>query len=342
MSFAVNNTRARKILVIAPSWIGDAVMAQPMLRRLKEQYPDSVINAFAAPWVAPVLERIPEIHRVVLSPFGHGDIGLRGRWRFGRQLRRENYDQAIILPNSLKSALIPFFAYIPLRTGYIGELRYGLLNDARPLNKQNRPLLVERFAALADAKNSPPCQSPPFPSLQSTQKQQHATLHRLGLAPQKPVAAFCPGAEYGPAKRWPAAHYAELAKRLSPSHEIWLLGSGKDAVIGEEISDLSGGAALNLCGKTSLIDAIDLLASANRVISNDSGLMHVAAALDKPLIALFGSSSPGFTPPLSAKASILSLNLPCSPCFKRTCPLGHLDCLQKLTPQRVYDAIGKT
>ncbi len=316
-------------------------MAQPMLRRLKEQSPDSVINAFAAPWVAPVLERMAEIHRVVLSPFGHGDLMLRGRWQFGRQLRLDNYDQAIILPNSLKSALVPFFAGIPLRTGYVGEWRYGLLNDARPLNKQNLPLLVERFAALAGDRGSPSRPSLPFPHLLSTQDQQRATLSRLGLAPQKPVAAFCPGAEYGPAKRWPAAHFAELAKQLAPSHEIWLLGSGKDAAIGEEIATLSGGSARNLCGKTGLGDAIDLLAAANLVVSNDSGLMHVAAALDKPLVALFGSSSPGYTPPLSAQASVLSLNLPCSPCFKRECPLSHFDCLQKLTAQRVYEEIGR-
>ncbi|MBZ0091014.1 MAG: lipopolysaccharide heptosyltransferase II [Sulfuricellaceae bacterium] len=316
-------------------------MAQPMLRRLKERSPDSIINIFAAPWVAPVLERMAEVHRIVLNPFGHGDLNLRGRWQFGRQLRLDGYDQAIVLPNSLKSALIPFFAGIPLRTGYVGELRYGLLNDARPLDKHHLPLLVERFSALAGERESPSRHTSPYPYLQSTQDQQHAALSRLGLAPQKPVAVFCPGAEYGPAKRWPATHFAELAKQLSQSHEIWLLGSGKDAAIGEEIALLSNGAARNLCGKTGLGDAIDLLAAADQVVSNDSGLMHIAAALDKPLLALFGSSSPGYTPPLSKKASVLSLNLPCSPCFKRECPLGHLDCLQKLTPQRVYEEMAK-
>lgn len=327
-----------KILIIAPSWVGDAVMAQPLLSRLREQRPDAVIDAFAPAWVAPVLERMPEIRRVIINPLTHGEFKLKLRWKLGRSLRREHYDHAIVLPNSLKSALIPFFARIPLRTGFRGEMRYGLLNDARTLDQKALPLMVERFAALAERPHTPPQRPLKNPRLTAEEQQIQSTLGKLGLAPQKPVVAFCVGAEYGPAKRWPADHFAELAQKLAAEgKEIWLLGSPKDASIGEEIERLSGGKARNLCGQTDLAQAIDLLAAADLAIVNDSGLMHIAAALDKPMIALFGSSSPGFTPPLSDQARIISLDLPCSPCFKRECPLGHFDCMVKLSPQQVFE-----
>lgn len=356
-----------KILIIAPSWVGDAVMAQPMLRRLREQSPDAVIDAFAPAWVAPVLERMAEIRRVAINPLAHGELNLKLRWKLGRALRKDRYDHVILLPNSLKSALIPFFAGIPLRTGYKGEMRFGLINDMRRLDKQALPLMVERFAALAAPPRTPLRRPVENPRLTAEEDQVQATLTKLGLAPQRSVVAFCVGAEYGQAKRWPASHFAELARMLADAgHDIWLLGSHKDAEIGADIERIylrlpssahdqrlsrlptpAGGdwgegensALRNLCGQTDLAQAIDLLAAANLAVVNDSGLMHVAAALDKPMVALFGSSSPGFTPPLSDRARIVSLNLPCSPCFKRVCPLGHFDCMMKLSPQRVFDEV---
>ena len=329
-----------KILIIAPSWVGDAVMAQPLLRRLRERYPDAVIDAFAPAWVAPVLERMPEIRRVVINPLAHGEFSLKLRWKLGRALRLDHYDHAIILPNSLKSALIPFFAGIPLRTGFKGEMRFGLVNDLRHLDKQALPLMVERFAALAENPGAPLRRPVENPRLTADKDRVQTTLAKLGLFPKKTVIAFCIGAEYGPAKRWPAPHFAELARMLvNAGHEIWLLGSHKDAEIGAEIERSSNGAARNLCGQTELDEAIDLLAAASLAVVNDSGLMHIAAALNKPMIALFGSSSHGFTPPLSDLARIVSLNLPCSPCFKRVCPLGHFDCMMKLTPQRVFEEV---
>jgi len=347
-----------KILIIAPSWVGDAVMAQPLLRRLREQYPNAVIDAFAPAWVAPVLERMTEIRRVVINPLAHGKLSLKLRWKLGRALRQDHYDHAIILPNSLKSALIPFFAGISLRTGFKGEMRFGLINDMRHLDKQALPLMVERFAALAEYPSTPLRQPVENPLLTVDKERVQATLTKLSLTPKKMVVVFCVGAEYGPAKRWPARHFAELARMLADrGHEIWLLGSHKDMEIGAEIEKIysklpspahfplagngsgeGGSSALrNLCGQTDLAEAIDLLAAANLAVVNDSGLMHIAAALDKPMIALFGSSSPGFTPPLSDKARIISLNLPCSPCFKRVCPLGHFDCMIKLSPKRVFE-----
>jgi heptosyltransferase-2 len=330
-----------KILIIAPSWVGDAVMVQPLLRRLREQRPDAVIDAFAPAWVAPVLERMPEIRRVIINPLGHGELRLKLRWQLGRSLHKEHYDHVVVLPNSLKSALIPFFAGIPLRTGFRGEMRYLLLNDLRRLDERVLPLMVERFAALAERPHAELRRPLEYPQLVVDEDRMHATLAKLDLAGNKPVVAFCVGAEYGPAKRWPASHFAELAKMLAASGKaVWLLGSPKDTEIGAEIEKLSQGAARNLCGSTDLAQAIDLLAAADLAVVNDSGLMHIAAALGKPAVAIFGSSSPGFTPPLSDRARSISLNLPCSPCFKRICPLGHFDCMMKLTPQRVFDEIA--
>jgi heptosyltransferase-2 len=245
------------------------------------------------------------------------------------------------LPNSLKSALIPFFAGIPERIGFVGESRYGLINRRHVLDKLALPQMAERFAQLAETPGTPLPRPLPLPRLSSSDEQRQFTLTALGIAPPQKLAVFCPGAEYGPAKRWPARHFATLANELAArGYAIWLLGSAKDQAVGEEIIALAAPATpiRNLCGNTSLTQAIDLIASAEFVVCNDSGLMHVAAALGRPLIAVYGSSSPGFTPPLSAHARIINLQLECSPCFKRECPLGHLDCLNKIEAQQVLDA----
>ncbi|HJW23865.1 MAG TPA: lipopolysaccharide heptosyltransferase II [Rhodocyclaceae bacterium] len=328
-----------KALVVAPAWIGDTVLAQPLFERLHEHHPGLELDALAPRWVAPVLARMSQIRNVIDSPFGHGEISLRTRWNLARQIAAEEYQQAYILPNSLKSALVPFMAGIPERIGFVGESRYGLINRRHTLDKEALPLMVERFAQLAEAPGAPLPRPLPRPRLTSTPEQQAAALATLGLAPPRRLVVFCPGAEYGPAKRWPARHFAALARALiARGHTIWLLGSPKDRNVGEEIVHLVPGPCRNLCGATSLEQAIDLLALAELVVCNDSGLMHVAAALDRRLVALYGSSSPNFTPPLSDRASILRLGLQCSPCFKRECPLGHLDCLNKLEPTRALDA----
>ncbi|MEK6592947.1 MAG: lipopolysaccharide heptosyltransferase II [Pseudomonadota bacterium] len=330
----------RSILVVGPSWIGDTVLAQPLLKLLCARHAGLAIDVLAPPWTLPLLQRMPEVRRAIPSPFGHGELKLGARRRLGIELRAAGYDQAIVLPNSFKSALVPFFAGIPLRSGYVGEMRWGLINDARRLDKQALPLMVERFAALA----APPGEAPGLPlppaRLLVAQDKRLATLRKLALEPQVPAVALCPGAEYGPAKRWPAEYFAELARRFK-SHgcSVWIVGSGKEAALGAEVEALSGGSCTNLCGKTSLDEAVDVLASVRLAVSNDSGLMHVAAALGTPLVALYGSSSPGFTPPLSDDARILKLDLPCSPCFKRQCPLGHFNCMRQLTPDRVSAAI---
>lgn len=328
----------KKILVIAPSWVGDSVMAQPLYRRLHERHPGLELHVFAPQWTLPLLARMPEVARAHLNPFGHGALRLPARWRLGRELARERFDQVIVLPNSLKSALIPLFAGIRRRTGFIGESRFGLLNDARELDENQLPKMVERFYALAEDKNQPITRPIPLPHIVVEPAAQAATLAQLGLSGERPIAAFCPGAEYGPAKRWPARHFAELARRFDAAgFAVWLFGSGKDRDIADDIVARCG-SAVNLCGRTGLDQAIDLMGLARIAVCNDSGLMHVAAALDIPLVALYGSSSPDFTPPLSSRATVVSLGLDCSPCFERNCPFGHTDCLEKMEPERVWRA----
>ncbi len=316
------------------------MLMQPMLMRLKERHPGCQIDVLAPSWTAALLHAIPEVHAVIANPFPHGSLSIKERYRLGRQLRHEQYDQAIVLPNSFKSALLPFFARIPLRTGFTGEMRYGLLNDARRLDRKMLPLMVERFAQLAEPRDGKIPRPLANPRLSIQTEQRDATLEKLGLTLDRPVAIFCPGAEYGPAKRWPVAYFAETAQHLQRlGYAVWLIGSAKDREVAENIAALGNPAIYNLCGSTDLLDAIALLSCAKLVISNDSGLMHLTAALDRPMIAIFGSSSPEFTPPLSERATVARLDIACSPCFKRECPLGHFNCMNKLTPDIVWGKI---
>jgi heptosyltransferase-2 len=276
---------------------------------------------------------------------GHGAFGWSVRKALGRSLRGR-YEQAIVLPNSWKSALVPWFAKIPVRTGFIGELRYGLLNDARRLDKQRLSKTIERFVELGSPRDSKVSITTPRPSLEA--QSSAAVLQKFDLKKPSQLLAFCPGAEYGPAKQWPAEHFAELASQWLQKNtegEVWIFGSDKDRQIGDEICALVPesirSSVRNLAGRTSLGEAIDLMAIADAVVSNDSGLMHVAAALDRPLVAIFGSSDPSHTPPNGdvEKTQSLWLGLECSPCFKRECPLGHLDCLNKIVPSKVLSTL---
>lgn len=313
-------------------------MTQPFIARLKTRYPDCRITVMAPSWSRGLLSRLPGVDDTLENPFPHGALRLGERRRVGKELNGR-FERAYVLPNSLKSALVPWFADIPERIGYIGELRYGLLTDARKLDKAALPLMVERFAALAEDRYSSLARPIPYPVLSSTSIQKTAVLAKLGLSESKPALALCPGAEFGPAKRWPTEHFAAVARAaMERGWQVWLLGSNKDAPLAEEILAQADGA-LNLCGKTVLEEVIDLLALSRHAVSNDSGLMHVAAAVGTPVTAVYGSSSPGFTPPLSAQAVIESLELECSPCFKRECPLGHTRCLKDLNPERVLKHI---
>lgn len=330
---------AAAILVIGPSWVGDMVMAQSLFKALKRRHPGAPIDVLAPGWSLPLLARMPEVRRGIEMPLGHGRLALALRWRLGETLR-DRYAQAIVLPNSWKSALAPFAARIPVRTGWRGEMRYGLLNDIRVLDKQRYRMTVERFVALAgDGDDALPTIEPPLLQVRAADAQ--AAMQALGIKrdPARRVLALCPGAEYGPAKQWPTVHYAELGRTFArEGWDLWLFGSDKDSAISTGIATTCK-VATNLAGRTTLEQAVDLMSLADAVVSNDSGLMHVAAALDRPLVALYGSSDPGFTPPLNARHRIVSLGLSCSPCFKRVCPLGTTACLVDMTVSQVADAL---
>ena len=331
---------AQRILVVAPSWIGDAILSQSILSRLAAQRPATAIDVFGPKWVLAVYQRMREVADTIENPFAHGQLALGQRYRLGRSLARRGYSRAYVLPNSLKSALVPWFAGIRARTGYTGEMRYGLLTDRRKLDVQRLPLMVERFAWLAQPAGSVLERPVTYPHLCVEPHEFAETCKRRELPLPARLACFCPGAEYGPAKRWPTAHFADLARQLAErGFTVWLLGSGADKSTGDAIVQASDNAATNLCGMTSLDEAIILLSAAQLVVTNDSGLMHVAAALDRPTVAIYGSSSPGFTPPLSDAARIVKLDISCSPCFARECPLGHFDCMTKLLPATVMENI---
>lgn len=334
----------RAILVIGPAWVGDMVMAQVLFRLLKQQDADCAIDVLAPAWSAPLLERMPEVRASFDLPLKHGEFGFAARRKIGQSLRGQ-YQQAILLPNSWKSALVPFFAHIPQRTGWRGEMRYGLLNDIRALNKQKYPLMIERFAALAFPENTVLPEALPHPALVISNDDRKAALQKYQLNLDRPVLALCPGAEFGPAKRWPERHYVAVAvQRIAAGDQVWIFGSEKDTPVAESIRAALPESQRDFChslaGKTRLAEAIDLLSCANAVVSNDSGLMHIAAALNRPLVAVYGSSSPQFTPPLADAVEVVRLGLDCSPCFKRECPLGHLNCLNELPPTRVLDALS--
>ncbi|NWB90887.1 lipopolysaccharide heptosyltransferase II [Pseudomonas agarici] len=334
-----------KILIVGPSWVGDMVMAQTLFQCLKQRHPQCEIDVLAPEWSRPILERMPQVRAALSFPLGHGVLELATRRRIGKSLAGQ-YDQAILLPNSLKSALVPFFAGIPKRTGWRGELRYGLLNDVRKLDPQRYPLMIERFMALAYESGIELPTPYPRPNLRIDPASRAAALGKFELVLDRPVLALCPGAEFGESKRWPAEHYAKVAEaKIREGWQVWLFGSKNDHGVGEDIRQwLIPGLreeSVNLSGSTSLAEAIDLLSCADAVVSNDSGLMHVAAALNRPLVAVYGSTSPGFTPPLADQVEIVRLGLDCSPCFDRTCRFGHYNCLRQLMPASVNEALQR-
>ncbi|MGH8849428.1 MAG: lipopolysaccharide heptosyltransferase II [Casimicrobiaceae bacterium] len=327
---------AERILIVAPSWIGDAILSEPLVAMLREPLEEPIVDVLAPPWCAPVYARMRGVRNIIENPVGHRELRLRDRRALARTLRGQGYTRALVLPNSFKSALIPWLARIPRRIGYVGEARGLLLTDARRLDGKAPPRLVERFVALA-ARPDELAPTPSSPVLRPNAANGAEAMRALGLATHRPVAIFCPGAEYGPAKRWPTEHFVTLARRFIDSgYGVWLLGSPNDRGAADPIAAAVPDVR-NICGRTDLGTAIDLLATASVVISNDSGLMHAAAAVGRPLVALFGSSSPEYTPPLSPLARVAKIDIVCSPCFERECPLGHFKCMRELSPNLVYD-----
>ena len=323
-----------KILIAGPAWVGDMVMAQSLFKVLRRQSPDAVIDVVAPPWSEPILARMAEVRRAIPLPIGHGELGLAQRYRIGSSLRAERYSRAIVMPRSLKAALVPFFARIPRRTGFRGEMRYGLLNDIRQLDKTRLDQTVKRFISLGLPRDAQLPQ-PPYPDLAIDTENRARFASQLD-ADARAIVALMPGAAYGPAKCWPLDYFGELAAGLTAlGITVVVLGSRGEHADGERIRKRGGNGVVNLCGETRLEDAVDILSLAGAAVTNDSGLMHVAAAAGTRIIAIYGSTSVDLTPPLTDRKTIVSLGLECSPCFKRECPLGHLRCLRDIKPERV-------
>lgn len=323
-----------RILIIGPAWVGDMVMAQVLFQTLKQKI-HCVIDVLAPEWSRPLTDRMPEVCRSLTMPVGHGQFGLKKRFALAKSLRGQ-YDEAYILPNSWKSALIPALAKIPRRVGWLGEMRVGLLNDFRRLDKIKHPRMIDRFAALAYHANVRIPGALPKPQLRIQPEMVEIALKQYSLNQNSKILAICPGAEFGPSKRWPEQYYAKVAEyALEKGWQVWLFGSLKDSPVAQTIQTLCRGQCRDLTGQTTLSEAIDLLSLASYVVTNDSGLMHIAAALNRPLTAIYGSTDPSFTPPLSKDAKIIRAGIECSPCFQRICPLGHHRCMQDLTPEVV-------
>ncbi|MFZ6733856.1 lipopolysaccharide heptosyltransferase II [Undibacterium sp. Ji42W] len=332
---------ANRILVIAPNWIGDAVMAQPLLQLLKRDHPDTAIDVLAPAWVAPVVRAMVEVDTVLETPFKHGSLQLRERWRYAQILRQRGYAAAYVLPNTLKFALLPWMAGIKKRVGYKGESRYGLINVMHHDSKLVPRAMVAFYAALAGAPVTELVQNFPKPRLQMTPPQIDTVLQDMGLSAQQPLICFAPGAEFGNAKRWPVSHFAELAKIILQTHpdpQIVLLGSPKDVEVCQQIEAVCP-AVHQFAGKTRLDQALALIAASDAMVSNDSGLLHIASAFNRPVIAIYGPTDPDHAPPFSDIAHSLSLQLACAPCKQRECPLGHHDCMNKLDSQMVWQPL---
>jgi heptosyltransferase-2 len=328
-----------RLLIVAPSWVGDMMMAQSLLKVLKHQHPRAMIDVLAPTHLSGLLQRMPEVHDIIPHNFKHRQLDWRARYRLGMQLRAQQYQQAIVLPNSWKSALIPFWANIPQRTGYLGEWRYGVLNDIRASDPLLIRQTVKQYVHLAAAPGHTWTENF-FPHPHLSPAHVEYTLQKLRLTRPKSLLILCPGAEYGLAKQWAAEYFAIVGKRKAEQGwQVWILGAAKEAVLGAKIAALSGDAAINLCGETQLGEAVDLLSLATAVVTNDSGLMHVAAALNKPLIAIYGSSDSSKTPPLTQHAKILETDIDCRPCFQRTCPRQHYKCLREIKPQQVLQIL---
>ena len=318
------------------------VMAQSLFMTLKHQNQDTIIDVLAPAWSAPILARMPEVNRIVEVDLKHGKLQFTERLQVGRSLRQQ-YDQAIILPRSFKSALIPYIAKIPKRTAYRGEMRYGIVNDIRELDTNITYKAVEKFVNLA-ATQTKAIKAPIIhhPKLKIDLKKRQQIAKKLNLNESSPAVGLMPGAEFGPSKRWPDQYFAELVKKFTKDgFKVYIFGSIKDYEIGEKIAHASDGGALNLCGKTTLEEVVDLISLVEVAITNDSGLMHIAAAVDRPIVAIYGAITPKYTPPLTNNAEIQYLNLDCSPCWQKQCPYGHYNCMHGIQVNAVYESAKK-
>lgn len=322
----------KKILIIGPSWLGDMVIAQKLFKVIKDIYPDSELHVAAPAWTIPLVTRMPEVDKSISLPFSHGELNILKRYQIAKVLKLEGYSQAIVLPNSFKSALIPFFAGISKRTGFLGEVRFALIND-RIKKDPSLYRTVDQFLALAPKSKSTKVS---LSTYLISKPSQGKKLLPGKLSRSDKVLGIAPGAEYGESKRWPIEYFADVASEaIQKGWVVISLGSTHDQDLGKTLDRLTKNKVINLIGKTKLEEVIDVMSLCQAFLSNDSGLMHVAASLNIKQVAIFGSSDPKKTPPLSRHAKLAYLDLSCSPCFERICPLQHTNCLKNIKPSEI-------
>jgi heptosyltransferase II len=330
-------TDRRPILIVPYMWIGDFVRCHSVVKLLKASFPARPVDVLATTLCAPLADYMPELRQAIVVDLPRGRLAFAEQRALAARLRREGYGSALILPRTWKAALAPFLAGIPERTGWFGEWRYGLVNDMR-FGERALPRMVDRCAALALPRGATALPDWPLPELRVPAAEIAGFRERLGLAAGGRIVALAPGA-VGPAKRWPAASYADLARRLiADGASVWVLGGPAEAPLARIIADV-GPHVSDLTG-TDLRNAIIALAAANVAVSNDSGLLHVAAALGTPSIGIFGPTSRWHWAPLNPLAATIetTTELPCQPCHKPTCRLVHHRCMRDITTEQVLVA----
>lgn len=328
-----------RILVVGPAWIGDMVMAQGLFMGLRARYPDAAIDVLAPAATAGLLTRMPEVDEAVIMAIDHGELAWAKRRATANDLRERGYDQAIVLQRSVKAALVPWLAGIPARTGYRGELRFGLINDVRTLDKHRYPLKAEHYAMLGLAAEGDELGEINWPRLSVDTTNQQRLIAELGLIRDRPIVGFAPGAAYGGAKAWPARHYARLAARFDAAGwACWIFGSAADREIADAMAAAAPKHGVNLAERTRLLDLVDLAALTTQFVGNDTGVMHLASAVAPSVIGLYGSTDPDYAPPLAATSQRLWRGMDCSPCRERECPLGHHACLEDMSVADVFSA----
>ena len=323
--------QGQRILVIGPSWIGDMVMAQSLFMLLRARLPDARIDVLAPKSTGQLTARMPEVDTAIDMPIGHREFALGTRRETADKLRKNDYDQAIVLQRSAKAALVPWLAGIPQRTGYRGEMRYGLINDVRTLDEGRYPRKVEHYALLGLAQEGDALGELALPKLAIDADRREQLIASHGLDTARPAIGFAPGAAYGGAKQWPATHFARLAGELDRRGiATWIFGSAADRDLAARLAAAAPRHGVNLCERTSLIDIADIASLTHAFVGNDTGVMHLAAAAAPRVLAIYGSTDPDYAPPLAPAEGRFWLDLACSPCRERQCPLGHNACMRDI------------
>jgi heptosyltransferase-2 len=303
---------------------------------LRQRQPSCPIDILTTPMVAPLLDYMPGVRKGILADLPRKRLAFGQHLALAGRLRAEGYGQALVMPRTWKSALAPYLAGIPLRTGFVGEARFGLINDLR-FGERRLPRMVDRCAALALAKDERAPAAWPLPELSVPATEIDRWRDRLGVAVDyRPVIALAPGA-VGQSKRWPVEHFTDLATRLvAEGHSIWILGGPHEKKIAADIVRADRTHIRDLTGPD-LRNAILALAAAHAAVSNDSGLLHVAAALGKPTIGIFGPTSAWHWAPLNPISAVIETasELACRPCHKPVCHLGHHRCMLEIKPEQV-------